>query len=281
MRLAAYGALALDHVERRAVYADRVDWPTTRTSMAQAAARATAPADLHAAIRRVARQAGGEHGGLVPPGRRSRAGAQEHPCASLVDHCGVLVLPSCPGDLRSVLAYAAAGGRALRRLPPANGWVVDLRGNTGGSMWPMLAVALPLLAGDGMLGAFVTRTGTCTPWWARGRRVGTGRMASARGRGPLRLPGPVAVLTDGRTASAAEAVAVAFRGVSTARSYGAATHGLSTGNETVLLPDGALLVITSCRFADRTGRTYGGPLTPDVLADDALVVALADLADTS
>lgn len=146
-------------------------------------------------------------------------------------------------------------------------------------MWPMLAVALPLLEGDGVIGAFITRDGTRTPWWAHGRRVGTGRWASARGRGPRRLPGPVAVLTDARTASSAEAVAVAFRGVSMVRVYGAATRGFSTGNETVRLADGALLRITSCRFADRAGLVYGGPLIPDVLVDDALDVALAELAE--
>jgi len=90
------------------------------------------------------------------------------------------------------------------------------------------------------------------------------------------LPGPIAVLTDGWTASSAEAVAVAFQGVSGARFYGAPTRGFSTGNVTVLLSDGALLRITSCRFADRTGLVYDGPLTPDVLADDdALDVALS------
>ena len=277
MRLAAYGALALDHIERRALYADRVDWLTTRTALARAAARATTPAELHPAIRLVVRQAGGDHSGLLPPARAARAAARKRPSASMMNGRGVLVLPSCPGDLRSAWAYAVHGGKALRRLPPADGWVVDLRGNAGGSMWPMLAVALPLLKGDGVLGAFITRDGTCTPWWARGRRVGAGRWASARSRGPLRLPGPVAVLTDERTASSAEAVAVAFRGVSSARSYGAATRGFSTGNEAVLLPDGALLAITSCRFADRTGSLYGSPLTPDVAAADPLEVALSEV----
>lgn len=280
MRLAAYGALALNHIERRALYADRVDWPKTRRSMTQDAARATVPAELHPAIRTVLREAGGQHSGLRPPGRTGVAGARKRPKASLVKGHGVLVLPACPGDLRCVRAYAAEGSRVLRGLPPTDRWVVDLRGNSGGSMWPMLAVALPLLGGDGVLGSFITRDGTSTPWWARGRRVGAGRWASARSRGPLRLPGPVAVLIDGGTASSAEAVAVAFTGVPAARSYGAATRGFSTGNETVRLPDGALLTITSCRFADRTGRAYEGPLTPDVVTDDALDIALRGGGDT-
>lgn len=98
-----------------------------------------------------------------------------------------------------------------------------------------------------------------------GRRSALGRYP---GRGPRWLLGPVAVLTDERTASSGEAVAVAFRGMPAARSYKAATHGFSTGNEVVRLPDGALLVITTCRFADRAGQLYGGPLIPDVPAVD-------------
>lgn len=121
MRLVAYGALALDHIERRALYADRVDWPATRASMARAAALARTPADLHPVIRAVVRHAGGQHSGLLPPGRPSSAGARQRPSACMVNGHGVLVLPSCPGDVRSVRGYAAAGGQALRRLPPVRG----------------------------------------------------------------------------------------------------------------------------------------------------------------
>lgn len=177
MRLSAYGALALDHIERRVLYAERVDWPSTRASIADAAAHAATPMELHPAIRTVLRRAGGRHSGLLPPGGASRAGPIAWPSALMLHGHGVLVLPSCPGGLRSVRAYAAAGGRALRQHQSADGWVV-VRGNSGGSMWPMLAVALPLLGGDGVIGAFVTRDGACTPWWARA-------VGSALGAGPV------------------------------------------------------------------------------------------------
>ena len=110
VRLAAYGALALDHIECRALYADRVDWPAARMSMARAAASATTPADLHPAIRAVAQHAGGQHSGLLPSGRPPNARARQRPNASMINGYGVLVLPSCPGDARSVRGYAAAGG---------------------------------------------------------------------------------------------------------------------------------------------------------------------------
>jgi C-terminal processing protease CtpA/Prc len=78
---------------------------------------------------------------------------------------------------------------------------------------------------------------------------------------------PVAVLTGERTMSSGEALAVAFRGRRNARSFGRPTRGLSTSNEGISLSDGATLVLTTAVFADRTGRTYGGPIRPDVRVD--------------
>ena len=43
------------------------------------------------------------------------------------------------------------------------GWIVDLRGNTGGNMWPMVAGVGPVL-GNGVAGFFVPPVGASTPW---------------------------------------------------------------------------------------------------------------------
>ena len=125
----------------------------------------------------------------------------------------------------------------------------------------------------------VDRDGARRRWWLRRRWVGTGSWPRSRSYGPFRLSGPVAVLIGQGTVSSGEAVAVAFRGRSGARFYGGASYGFSTGNESFRLPDGALLVITSARFADRTGAVHQGPLLPDVptAGPDALGAALTGL----
>jgi hypothetical protein len=58
---------------------------------------------------------------------------------------------------------------------------------------------------------------------------------------------------------------------------GAPTYGFSTGDETIRLADGALLHITSSRFADRTDVGYGGWLPADVPVGDPLTAALEQL----
>jgi carboxyl-terminal processing protease len=70
----------------------------------------------------------------------------------------------------------------------------------------------------------------------------------------------VAVLTSGRTASAAEAVAVAFHGLDRTCLIGQPTAGYTSGNETHVLRDGTRLHITTCLYADRHAHTFTGPV---------------------
>jgi C-terminal processing protease CtpA/Prc len=141
---------------------------------------------------------------------------------------------------------------------------VDLRGNLGGSMWPMLAVAAPLLP-DGVLGYFVPPAGPDQTWRSRRGRILLDRRTLARATGPHRTvpAAPVAVLTDGRTASSGEAVAVAFRGRPQVRTFGAATMGMASANEPHPLRDGAQLYVTVAYFADHRRTVYREPLPPD------------------
>ena len=79
---------------------------------------------------------------------------------------------------------------------------------------------------------------------------------------------PVAVLTGMQTASAGEAIVVAFRGRPTTRSFGLYTAGVPTGNAGFTLSDGALIALTAAVFADRTGQTYDDRIYPDELVDE-------------
>jgi carboxyl-terminal processing protease len=271
---------ALRVVERDALWAARVDWPAARERVLAAL---DDPAELQARLREVVRTAGGPHSDLVTAPEITEAASL--PTARVVDGTGVLTLPAC--DRRAATRYVDAGERAYSRAP-AGRWVVDLRGSADGTMWPVLAVAAPLLRVEST-GTTVGHAGTVgysvapgrpgVPWRITAATVSAGRRPMARRIEPRALPGPVAVLTDGGTTGAGEAVAVAFRGLPDVRSFGAPTRGLSTANRTVQLPDGLVLLVTTARFADRTGRVYGAEVEPDVpVEDDALPAALDDVA---
>jgi C-terminal processing protease CtpA/Prc len=169
------------------------------------------------------------------------------------------------------------------------GWVIDLRHNRGGNMWPMLEGVAPVL-GVGPYGAFVDGAGFSRWWRYNNGEVGIlegpeGWLTYARtsrGAYTLRRPDPpVAVLTDSLTAISGEAITLAFRGRPDSRSFGEATYGVPTATQGVSLPDGALLVLTVELFADRTGKQYDDRIPPDVViaqtgapaTDDATVLA--------
>jgi C-terminal processing protease CtpA/Prc len=253
---------ALNLIEDRALYSDTLDWPAVRADVPDRCAGATAYGDTHDALAGVLRRAGGPHSGLRPPGAKAWRAA-ERPTGELLDRAGYVRLPAYGGADRE---YRDTGCRVMRDLAATapTGWVVDLRGNLGGSMWPMLAVVAPLLP-DGALGYFVPPHGPDLPWELRQGRVRLNGRTLARTTGPPGPGGsvPVAVLTDAATASSGEAVAVAFRARPHVRTFGAATMGMTSANETHTLRGGTRLNITVAYFADHRRTAHRGPLPPD------------------
>lgn len=147
-----------------------------------------------------------------------------------------------------------------------NKWIIDLRNNTGGNCWPMLAGLAPLL-GEGVYGYFVSSTEKIPISYSEGA-VMQGRHARCAVKNPYRITGErpsVIVLTGPNTASAGEIVALAFKGRDGVSLFGEPTAGLTTANATYKLSDGSMLVLTVCREADRHGNIQEGRVHPDRL----------------
>jgi len=145
------------------------------------------------------------------------------------------------------------------------GCIVDLRRNTGGTLWPMLAGIGPL-AGAGRVGAFASAHGSAD--WSYDAALGaatseTYELARVAAPHPLRDDLPVALLTGPLTAGAGEALVVAFAGRAHTRRFGEATRGLTTSNTQIPLADGALLVLTVTVHADRSGTRHDDVIRPD------------------
>ncbi len=160
----------------------------------------------------------------------------------------------------------------VRELDEAGacGWIVDLRGNGGGNMWPMLA-GIGSVLGQGDIGQFHGPDGLEGTWFYRegasgivapdGEVITTARVSGE----PYRLGGspPVAVMFDGGTGSSGEATAIAFLGRPNVRTFGMPSFGFTTANDGYRLPDGANMVLTVGVDADRNGVAYYDRLEPD------------------
>ena len=154
------------------------------------------------------------------------------------------------------------------------GWIVDLRGNLGGNMWPMVAGVGPLL-GEGVCGYFLDPDGNASAWsYQKGSALlNQAEIIKVESAYTVRKANyKVAVLTDRATASSGEAVAVSFKGRPNTRSFGKATCGVSTANVTNRLSDGAILNLTQSTMANRSKQAYGSSIQVDeVVAADRVV----------
>lgn len=151
------------------------------------------------------------------------------------------------------------------RPHPVCGWIVDLRRNGGGNMYPMISGIGPVL-GEGPAGALVHPGAEPVRWGYRTGAAFNGAVDVIRARQPYALAHPdppVAILTSAFTASSGEFVLLSFRGRPHTRTFGQPTAGLPTANQGKVLPDGALISLTTALGADRTGTTYDSAIAPD------------------
>ena len=176
-------------------------------------------------------------------------------------------VPGIVGDDSAQRSYASQLQAIIRTAdaPARCGWIIDLRRNRGGYIFAMLAGLGPIL-GDGLLGGKRDAKGQIANWtYAAGVVLeDANRTVAADSPYTLTRAGPpVAVLTSGLSASAAEAVAIAFRGRPLTRSFGEATLGLPTFNSRRTMPDGAFLDVMTNVDVDRLGNTYDAAVPVD------------------
>jgi len=274
---AAYLEDALDIMQQKSLHRDRIDWGTLRKSAFKIAEHAQTPADTYGAIRYALAELGDHHSHFLTPEEHTQRGQltlKEIPAPRgklLLGKLGFVAIEEFAG--REGDEYATAAQQLIREIDTQQpcGWIVDLRENEGGGIGPMLAGLGPIL-GEGQVGASVDVDGNKQIWSYQDGQASAAGEIFAQVHGPAyelkAASPPVAVLTGMKTASAGEAIVVAFRGRPNTRSFGLYTAGVPTGNAGFILNDGAMIALTVAVFADRTGQTYDDRIYPDEWVDE-------------
>lgn len=296
---------ALDVMQQNSLHRKSIDWVKLRQETLDQAAGSQSSADTYEAIRSALQKLGDHHSFLQLSSAELQAKDKEArerrhdlrtpsgpgekwppspyidrriPGGSIQEIAGakiasvVVPLLTNPDD-GQMHVYADTLGKTIAALAEKHpaGWIIDLRGNLGGNMWPMLAGVGPL-EGPGVLGSYVDADNNKDTWFYEAD--GAGAHMHTGGRTILcwvpsqpvsfKTPPIVAVLIDHGTASSGEAIAVSFQGRPLSKSFGRFTHGQTTSNDGFLLEDGANLVLTTGVEADRTGKIYLDGINPDV-----------------
>ena len=263
----AYVRKAARIMDKYGLFAEGPEWKAARAEALSTVLQT--PDEAKDAVRKALKVAGGKHSFIKEADRVVEDATSEWTMPSVVseeDGIVVIVLPGFAGNSEEGVRYAQAVLQALPDTLP--GAVIDLRGNTGGDMYPMISAIHRFLPDDNIL-RFRSRKRTN---WIQLPFVlqvtGVSRKAPIGCR--------VAILTDDMTASSGEAILLTFRGLENVRTFGSPTAGYASANTPFNMPDGSQLVLTTGCDVARTGEVFcDDPIEPDVLTDSPMEDALA------
>jgi carboxyl-terminal processing protease len=209
-----------------------------------------------------------------------------------------LVVPECSAPSQE---HSRSYYHQLRELirsaedSDVRGYIIDVRGNGGGNMFPMYGGLLPLL-GSGKLSAFLTppesssgNPGDFSTWKRLCAKSNLELFADANQLTELQaelrqsnseLPiirKPVALWQNEGTGSSGEQVLILFSGRDQTRRFGSPSSGLTTANIPLRLskkPEFPI-VIANAVTADRNNERYWGIVAPEETIDCSSEVPLA------
>ncbi len=293
MSAQSYLNRALRIIQKHALNSDLVNWPELREQCFRMARGAKSNTETYEAIRHAIQSLGDGHSFLLVPKFQSEEVEGSPPSAVPVSrpsiasfyfeefHVAAIKVPSFssilqPNRLELETQFSAEMQQTIAQqlLRRPKGWIVDLRGNMGGNMWPMLCGLGPLM-GQEVVGYFKASK-HCLAWFYFLGRAGLRSMDGTETvKVEIQHPVlhqitesvPVAVLIDQTTASSGEAIGIAFRSRLNTRFFGQQSRGLCTGNGPVELSDGVQLILTKTVFLDRQGSSYPNGIFPDVFVE--------------
>ena len=276
-----YISAAADTIARNSLYKDSIDINSIKKTALMIAGPAKTYQDCHLAVEymiEALRPAGDHHSFFMSPQEvkgwantsDESANIQYANYKIIEDYGYINVPPFHGGNKKLMIAYADTMQKALQELDQKNikGWIIDLRGNTGGNMEPMIVGLGPIFSGEG-LGYLVDINNKKESWHYRNGTYYWENSAGISATSPYKLSSqkPIAVLFGPQTGSSGEVVLISFIGNSNTRTFGQSSWGLTTGNDGFDLKDSGRMMLASTRMADRNGKIYYGRIEPDQLIE--------------
>ncbi|WP_192822368.1 S41 family peptidase [Rufibacter sp. LB8] len=284
-----YVLAALDTMKLKALRKHTVDWEKVYAKTLTNAQKAKTVRDTYPVLLKTVKSLDA-HGNFASPelakayegGYRSNGMQVPFATGGMVEgkYAYIKVPDFAVIDKKEKVEYADSLQNLIKRLDQQNpkGWILDLRGNWGGMLDPMMAGVAPLL-GDGKWLGFEDADKNEVFWEVRDGQLvekDSVLMAVSNSYRVKNTKAPISILTDKNTASSGEMVAMAFVGRPHTKLIGTNTAGATTSNEGIKLQDGAFLILTTSVTFDRTGKRYGKHMEPDVKLTDLTGVNAID-----
>lgn len=253
-------------MDKQGIFAEGPEWDAAKEKALSATP--TSIQEAQEVIKEALKVAGGKHSFLKAEEAVAKDASSEWPApeVTLLNGIAIVKLPPFSGNQEEGIKYA---NTVLEAIPDTvQGVVIDLRDNTGGNMYPMIAAVHRFISADDLL-RFRTRKRT---QWIQLPFVLQGAGVARQER----IACPVALLTNEWTASSGEATLLCFRGLDYARVFGSPTAGYASANQPFTLADGAQMALTTGCDVARTGEVFcDDPIDPDVFTQTPVEDAVA------
>jgi carboxyl-terminal processing protease len=287
--LQAYMERALKLAEHNSVYKHNVDWKKLRKEVAAIAKSADKRDELLPAFQLILRTLNDKHGFVMLDNDYIQNEINDAPKAdqtlkkAAYGHNKEIVSRQLPGSVGYVRvpgftnmeeAKSEVFNQQLQSQicklieGKSQSWIIDLRLNEGGNMFPMLG-GLNQFLGDGRIGAYVDADGKESTTWNMkdGNYYNGEHQTTTSGKKCTTQieAGKIAVITGPLTASSGEAVAIALHGMQNTKYFGEPTRGRSTGVPGFGVGRDLVFSFSTSFYADRNGQIYKNGVAPDVL----------------
>jgi len=151
------------------------------------------------------------------------------------------------------------------------GWIIDLRNNTGGWEYPMIAGLGPIL-GEGILAYEVNRDGKIENEYSYAKlnkkSILTKQIELIDSVVIFNEKPSIVVLIGNETGSAGELLTLCFLDNPNTILLGTPTNGVPTGIAGFFMPDSTMICVTSSVFKNRNMKGNGKPIQPYIYESD-------------
>ncbi|MDY7393786.1 S41 family peptidase [Aureibaculum sp. 2210JD6-5] len=268
---------AIDIMEENSIKKDLVDWKKMRTQSLIEIKKNNTRENAYQIIRKNLSLIQDNHSMFLTKESLQKIYSKDNAPPDLnydkiKDSIAYISIPSFLGNEKQTIDFAQQIQEIIKILDTekVEKWIIDLRNNRGGNMWPMYLGLAPILR-EGVSGYFINSKGNYSEWVFKYNSVFEGKSKMLELKNSYKIKAnktKIAVLINSNTGSSGEAIAVMFKKFPNTLFFGGDSYGVSTGNSTYDMNDGAKLVLTTAVFADRTKEKYGQKIKPDVYSLD-------------
>ncbi len=278
----------LDITQKTSLFTNNVDWKIIRSNVYKKAGNAQKKEEVFTAVQYMFDQLEDEHGGLLYKGKlvgrrpKDISGLRKVLVSQIKgktvkiktgvfqNKYGYIRIPSMltlTTDGTNTYAQELQDSICKLNVNNMSGWIIDLRLNVGGNMYPMIA-GIGNLIGDGPAGHFTNWDGKVTvSWFIENGEVylDQRKMTDIKRKCPCKKLPKIAVLISQVTGSAGESTAIALKKRANTRFFGEDTYGFVTANTVHQIDANSMLLVAECFTADRDNYMYKTVVSPDTV----------------